>query len=134
MMNNTTSNFSAAAISFEDKMAKRLKRQTIATKIAAVCSLAALVFICFENKNVQVFDTLLIIDIAIGLGCNIACGMKGFLHVISKTTKTLIHIPIFPIDLIAAYSGAILVFFAEVFFPIIGTYASLRETKDAMFE
>lgn len=134
MMNNTTSNFSAAAISTEDKMMKKLKRQTTATKIAAVCSLAAIVFALFEDKNVRVFDTLLIIDMAIGLGCNIACGLKGFLHTLIKTETKVFHMPIFPINLIAAYAITLLVLFAEIFFPIIGTYASLRETKTALAE
>lgn len=130
MMNTTTfSTSSAAAISTEDKMMKKLRRQTIATKIAAVCSLAALIFIYFENKNVRVFDTLLIIEIAIGLGCNIACGMKGFLHILTKTATKIFHMPIFPINFIAAYTITLLVLFAEIFFPIIGSYASLRETK-----
>lgn len=134
MMNNTTSNFSAAAISTEDKTMKKLKRQTTATKIAAVCSLAAVVFALLENKNVRVFDTLLIIDMAIGLGCNIACGMKGFLHILTKTATKIFHMPIFPINFIAAYTITLLVLFAEIFFPIIGSYASLRETKTALAE
>lgn len=129
MMNNTTSNFSAAAISTEDKMMKKLKRQTTATKIAAVCSLAAIVFALLEDKNVRVFDTLLIITMAIGLGCNIACGLKGFLHILANTATKIFHMPIFPLNFIAAYTITLLVLFAEIFFPFIGTYASLRETK-----
>lgn len=129
MMNNTTSDFSAAAISTEVTMMKKLKRQTTATKVAAVCSLAAIVFALLEDKNVRVFDTLLIIDMAIGLGCNIACGLKGFLHILTKTATKIFHMPIFPINFIAAYTITLLVLFAEIFFPIIGTYASLRETK-----
>ena len=130
MMNNTTSNFSAADNNNNnDKMARKLKRQTTAAKIAAVCSLAAIVFALLEEKNVRVFDTLLIIDMAIGLGCNIACGMKGFLHTLTKTATKIFHMPIFPINFIAAYTITLLVLFAEIFFPVIGTYASIRETK-----
>ena len=135
MMNTTTfSTSSAAAISTEDKMMKKLKRQTTATKIAAVCSLAAIVFALLEGKNVRVFDTLLIITMAIGLGCNIACGLKGFLHILTKTATKIFHMPIFPINFIAAYTITLLVLFAEIFFPIIGTYASLRETKAELAE
>ena len=129
MMNSTTSNFSAAAISTEDKMMKKLKRQTTATRIAAVCSLAAIVFALLEGKNVRVFDTLLIITMTIGLGCNIACGMKGFLHILTKTATKIFHMPIFPINFIAAYTITLLVLFAEIFFPLIGAYTSFRETK-----
>ena len=130
MMNTTTSNFSATDNNNNnDKMARKLKRQTIATRVAGASSLAVIATFCFAGGNEEVFSGLICAAIVVSIGCYIACGGKGLPHLLSKTTKSCLHMPIFPANLIATYFGVMLLLIAALLFPFIGTYASLRETK-----
>jgi len=130
MMNNTTSNFNAADNNnYNDKMARKLKRQTIATRVAAVSSLAVIATFCFAGGNEEVFSGLICAALVVSIGCYIACGGKGLPHLLSKTAKSCIHMPIFPTNFIAAYFGVMVLLIVALLFPFIGTYASLQETK-----
>lgn len=129
-MNNTTSNFNAADNNtYNDKMARKLKRQTITTRVAAVCSLAVIVAIYFFGSTEEAFSAVICAAFVVSIGCYIACGIKGLLHLISGVTKSCLHMPIFPANIITAYVVAMLLLIAAFIFPFIGTYASLRETK-----
>ena len=130
MMNNTTSNFSAADNNNNhDKIARKLKRQTIATRVAGVSSLAVIATFCFAGGNEEVFNGLICVALVVSIGCYIACRGKGLSHLLSRTAKACLHMPIFPANLIATYFGVMLLLIAALLFPFIGTYASLRETK-----
>lgn len=130
---NVTINAAAVTASTEDKRMKKYRRQKIATIIAAVCSAITCTALCVQGSHIPA--GVMYASIIAGIGCYFAAGIPGLFHFIAKAVrKTLTVVPVFPINIIAFFTGSFLILMAVLFCPIFGTAWSLQETRNELKE
>lgn len=133
--NNANATINAAAItaSTEDKRMKKYRRQKIATIIAAVCSAITCTALCVQNSHIPA--GVMYASIIAGIACYFAAGISGLFHFITKAVKkTWTAVPVFPINIIAFFTGIFLILMLVLFCPLFGTAWSLQETRNELKE